>query len=219
MAFAEWYTAFLTTTELSARLSVCWHEMSRGELCSLGDACYERLQSKLVTESVCANKSGANWRLWIISFISPESHRNIESLPCSLFWWDGVVLFLPSPFNLFDCNGERVRLADTEKRGKDGKQKARACAFRQVRPKQAIQGPFQRSNGRWALTDSSCGLLINPEEAIGEPPSTCSKLNKASPEMALFSLVFLPLSLVLSNPPSILIKWNTKEDPSSGNWY
>lgn len=36
--------------------------------------------------------------------------------------------------------------------------------------------------------DSACGLLINLGEAIGEPLSTCSKLNKAYPEMALFSL-------------------------------
>lgn len=83
-------------------------------------------------------------------------------------------------------------------RASDGKQEARECTFHQVHPKQAIWGPFQRSNGRWALMDSSCGLLINPEEAIGEPPSTCSKLNKASPEMALFSLLpFSSLSLSL----------------------
>lgn len=36
--------------------------------------------------------------------------------------------------------------------------------------------------------DSACGLLINLGEAIGEPLSTCSKLNKAYPEMTLFSL-------------------------------
>lgn len=41
--------------------------------------------------------------------------------------------------------------------------------------------------------DSVCGLLINLEEAIGEPPSTCSKLNKASPETTLFSLLRLSL--------------------------
>lgn len=45
--------------------------------------------------------------------------------------------------------------------------------------------------------DSECGLLINPGEAIGEPLSTCSKLNKAYPEMALFSLnsACAPLSI------------------------
>lgn len=48
--------------------------------------------------------------------------------------------------------------------------------------------PFQRPNGRWTVMDSACGLLINLGEAIGEPLSTCSKLNKAYPEMALFSL-------------------------------
>lgn len=47
--------------------------------------------------------------------------------------------------------------------------------------------PFQRPNGRWTVMDSACGLLINLGEAIGEPLSTCSKLNKAYPEMALFS--------------------------------
>lgn len=36
--------------------------------------------------------------------------------------------------------------------------------------------------------DSTCGLLINLGEAIGEALSTCSKLNKAYPETALFSL-------------------------------
>lgn len=48
--------------------------------------------------------------------------------------------------------------------------------------------PFQRPNGRWTVMDSTCGLLINLGEAIGEALSTCSKLNKAYPEMALFSL-------------------------------
>lgn len=48
--------------------------------------------------------------------------------------------------------------------------------------------PFQRPNGRWTVMDSACGLLINLGEAIGEPLSTCTKLNKAYPEMALFSL-------------------------------
>lgn len=48
--------------------------------------------------------------------------------------------------------------------------------------------PFQKPNGRWTVMDSACGLLINLGEAIGEPLSTCSKLNKAYPEMALFSL-------------------------------
>lgn len=48
--------------------------------------------------------------------------------------------------------------------------------------------PFQRPNGRWTVMDSACGLLINLGEAIGEPLSTCTKLNKACPEMALFSL-------------------------------
>lgn len=48
--------------------------------------------------------------------------------------------------------------------------------------------PFQEPNGRWTVMDSACGLLINLGEAIGEPLSTCSKLNKAYPEMALFSL-------------------------------
>lgn len=44
--------------------------------------------------------------------------------------------------------------------------------------------------------DSACGLLINLGEAIGEPLSTCSKLNKAYPEMALFSFnsASVPLS-------------------------
>ena len=50
-------------------------------------------------------------------------------------------------------------------------------------------GPlFQRPNGRWTVMDSACGLLINLGEAIGEPLSTSSKLNKAYPEMTLFSL-------------------------------
>lgn len=53
-------------------------KMSHWELRCLVDACYERLQSKLVTESVCANKSSA--RLWIISFTSPKSHRNPTSI-------------------------------------------------------------------------------------------------------------------------------------------
>lgn len=48
--------------------------------------------------------------------------------------------------------------------------------------------PFQRPNGRWTVMDSAYGLLINLGEAIGEPLSTCSKLNKAYPEMTLFSL-------------------------------
>lgn len=73
-----------------------------------------------------------------------------------------------------DGNGERNRV--------------RECVFHQSQPCQAIWAPFQRPNGRWTVMDSACGLLINLGEAIGEPLSTCSKLNKAYPEMALFSL-------------------------------
>lgn len=82
-----------------------------------------------------------------------------------------MVLFLLSQFNLFDCNRECMSHREGE-RTSNGKQEAGECTFHQVHPKQAIWDPFQRSNGRWALMDSSCGLLINPEEAIGEPPST-----------------------------------------------
>lgn len=62
------------------------------------------------------------------------------------------------------------------------------------------------------MMDSTCGLLINLGEAIREPLSTCSKLNKAYPEMAFFSLN--SPSATLLSPVSTCcmgleqIKWN-----------
>lgn len=84
-----------------------------------------------------------------------------------------------------------------------GEERARESVF-SIRVDLARQfgPPFQRPNGRWTVMDRACGLLINLGEAIGEPPSTCSKLNKADPEMALFSLphLLLPLPLPLPRP-------------------
>lgn len=75
----------------------------------------------------------------------------------------------------------RIKKIEEERNG------TRQC-FLWVKLNRQFGAPFQRSNGRWTVMDSTCGLLINLGTAIGEPLSTCSKLNKAHPEMALFSL-------------------------------
>lgn len=76
---------------------------------------------------------------------------------------------------------KKIKKIEEERNG------TRQC-FLGVKLTRQFRAQFQRSNGRWTVMDSTCGLLINLGTAIGEPLSTCSKLNKANPEMALFSL-------------------------------
>lgn len=132
-------------------------------------------------------------RMWTLSVLPTLQHINhptyvFNTVTLLLFFfppWESICLKMKQDMRLSQtvANTEKARVGN----GWWGRERESVFSIR-VNPVRQFGPPFQRPNGRWTVMDSACGLLINPRKATGEPPSTCSKLNKAYPEMALFFL-------------------------------